>query len=339
MINKKIRNRFDPEVYEFYKPALDGPGFSMPFSETDIPAIREDEVVRHTKNTDTYICTTFDIDIDRDGAEPLPVRIYKPNTDSKMNGHRPVLLYFHGGGFVMGSIYDHDPLCGKLADECDSIVVSVEYRLAPEYPFPACIEDACDAARWAKAHVSDFGGDPDTLMAGGDSSGANISAVLAYLAKESKNGNDPFGYGDIPEIKYMILFYGVFGCMTLNESASAKEFGNGDYVLPNDMMNSCMELYIPKDEYPDGIDLDDPRIAPGKADLSDMPPSVSVTAEFDPLRDDGEEFASRLEEAGCKSKLIRLNGMMHGFVLYWQRFSKVEKMLSEVGTIIKKHRF
>lgn len=313
---------FDPEVYEFYKPALEGPGFDVPFTVNDIEWLREDEVKRHAAHTDPYeVYQMFEKFIPRDDAEPLMVRVYIPEGINIKEKSAPVLLYFHGGGYVMGCVEDHDPLCGKLADECKAVVISVEYRLAPEYPFPACIDDAVCAAKWAYENAGKFGGDKDKLMAGGDSSGANISAVLALLGKEGK----------APKLSRLILFYGVFGCIDLADSESAKEYGQGGFVLPVNAMNTMMEIYVP-----DGADPDDIRLNPGRAkDLTGMPPSIIVTAEFDPLRDDGEEFAKRLKSAGNDVECIRMDGMMHGFILYWQRFRRAKELLGQIGNMIR----
>ena len=340
----KYKEVFDPEVYEFYKPALEGPGFDAPFTVDDIEWLREDEVKRHAAHTDPYeVFETFDKFIQRPAGEegneesgdtdPLMVRVYIPKSvhdmtlarkaaaSGKISAGAPVLLYFHGGGYIMGCVDDHDPLCGKLADACEAVVISVEYRLAPEHPFPACIDDAVLAADWAYKNARKFGGDPDKLMAGGDSSGANISAVLALLGKAGK----------APKLSYLILFYGVYGCIDLADSESAKEFGQGGFVLPVNAMNEMMKIYLP-----DGADPEDIRVAPGLAeDLSGMPPAVIVSAEFDPLRDDGEEFARRLEKAGNDVELIRMDGMMHGFILYYQRFHRAEELLEKIGDGVK----
>lgn len=329
---------FDPEVYEFYKPALEGPGFDAPFSVDDVEWLRDDEVKRHGAHTRPYeVFEKFDKFIQReDSSDPLMVRVYipgsvhkrmaarkmHPDTVSRNDSGAPVILYFHGGGYIMGCVDDHDPLCGKIADACDAVVISVEYRLAPEFPFPACIDDAVLAAEWAYKNAKKFGGDPDKLMAGGDSSGANISAVLALLGKAGK----------APKLSYMILFYGVFGCVDLAESESAKEFGQGGFVLPVNAMDEMMKIYVP-----DGQDLDDIRLAPGRAkDLTGMPQSVVVTAEFDPLRDDGEEFARRLKSAGNEVDLIRMDGMMHGFILYYQNFHRAEELIDMIGEKVRK---
>ena len=322
MVSEMNKENFDPEVYEFYKPALEGPGFDAPFTVDDVAALREDEVSRHAKNTDPYeVSQMFEKFIPRDDADPLMVRIYIPETVDRKAKSAPVILYFHGGGYIMGCVADHDPLCGKLADECQAVVISVEYRLAPEFPFPACIDDAVCAAKWAHENAGKFGGDPDKLIAGGDSSGANISAVLAILGK----------LGKAPKLSYLILFYGVFGCIKLEDSESGKLYGNGGFVLPINSMNEMMKIYAP-----DGFDPCDFRINPGKYDnLTEMPPSVIVTAEFDPLRDDGEEFARRLKEAGNDVECIRMDGMMHGFILYWQRFHRAEHLIEEIGNKVK----
>lgn len=316
------REAFDPEVYEFYRAAIEGPGFDTPFDVSDIAMIREKELTGHTAHLDPYeVYEKHDIIAERNGADSLRLRIYVPEAAGNDGHGLPVILYFHGGGFIMGSIEDHDPLCGKLADECAAVVIAPEYRLAPEYPFPACIEDAVFTAEWAYEHAREYGGDPDRMLAGGDSSGANISAVLALLAREGRS----------PAISGLILFYGIYGCFELGETGSAGSYGHGECVLPIRAADAMMELYIPE-----GTDPDDFRLNPGKAeDLSGMPPAIIVTAELDPLRDDGEEFARRLLESGNKVRLIRMDGMMHGFMLYWQRFSRAGRLLEEIGRMVR----
>ena len=316
------REQFDPEVYEFYKAALEGAGFAASFSTEDVPHLREAEIKGHAAHLDPYeVHRKIDLTLPRGGAGDLPVRIYVPEGAADAAGQVPVILYFHGGGFIMGSIEDHDPLCGKLADAACAIVIAAEYRLAPEDPFPACIEDAVFLAEWAYENAHVYGGDPERIMAAGDSSGATISAALALLS----------GEGKAPGICGLILLYGIFGCISLEESESAGLYGQGEYILPADAIRKMMDLYIPED-----TDPDDTRLYPGKAaDLSDMPPSIIVTAELDPLRDDGECFARRLRESGCTTRLIRMDGMMHGFALYWQRFSKAKTMLDLIGSIVK----
>ena len=319
---KPDKSRFDPDVYEFYKVALEGDGFAASFGAEDIPRMREAEIKGHAAHLDPYeVKEKIDRDIPRSGAGSLPVRIYVPEGAADAAVPVPVILYFHGGGFVMGSIEDHDPLCGKLADAACAIVIAAEYRLAPEHPFPAAIEDAILLAEWTLENAAEYGGDPKRIIAAGDSSGATISAALALIGRNGK----------APRIDGLILLYGVFGCISLEESESARLFGQGEYILPVSAIEKMMEMYIPE-----GTDLSDTRLFPGKAeDLSGMPPAMIVTAEFDPLRDDGECFARRLEESGCCVDLIRMDGMMHGFALYWQRFRRAEELLDRIGNNIK----
>ena len=315
------RKEFDPEVYEFYKAALEGPGFAADLSAVDISVLREKELTGHAAHLDPYdVLEKHDIVAERVGSDPMRLRVYVPEAVKGAEGSLPVILYFHGGGFIMGSIEDHDPLCGKIADECRAVVIAAEYRLAPEYPFPACIEDAVFTAEWAVRNAHSYGGDPGRMLAAGDSSGANMAAVLALLARE----------GQAPEISGLILFYGIYGCIPIEESESAMRYGQGGYVLPIDAAKAMMDLYVPEN-----ADPDDFRLNPGRAaDLSKMPPAIIVTAELDPLRDDGEEFARRLEACGNNVRRIRMDGMMHGFALYWQRFGKAKTMLDRIGSIV-----
>lgn len=333
---KTDRSDFDPEVYEFYKEALEGAGFAAAFSAADIPRMREAEIKGHAAHLDPYeVREKIDLTIPRRGAGSLPARVYVPEGAADAAGQVPVILYFHGGGFIMGSIEDHDPLCGRLADAACAIVIAAEYRLAPEHPFPACIEDAVLLAEWTAENAARFGGDPERIMAAGDSSGATISAALALISKAASSGQAASANRgqapSIPQISGLILLYGIYGCVGLQDSESAKLYGQGGYVLPVAAAEKMMQLYIPE-----GTDQNDERLWPGRAaDLSGMPPAIIVTAEFDPLRDDGECFARRLKESGCNAELIRMEGMMHGFALYWQRFKKAEEMLDKIGSIVR----
>jgi len=316
------REEFDPEVYELYKPVLEGRGFAASFADIDIEKLRENEVSGHLAHLDPYeVYGKHDVNIEREGTEAMWLRVYVPEAVKDAPSGLPVIMYFHGGGFIMGSIADHDPLCSKLADECKAVVIACEYRLAPEHPFPACIEDAVFAAEWASEHAAEYGGDPAKMTAAGDSSGANIAAALALLGRE----------GRAPVMTGLILFYGTYGCIPLEGSGSARMYGNGEYVLSREAMEAMMDLYVPE-----GTDPDDIRLNPGRAaDLSGMPPAIVVTAGLDPLRDDGEEFARRLGSCGNDVCPIRMEGMMHGFVLYWQRFSRAEKLLEDIGIKIR----
>ena len=246
----------------------------------------------------------------------LPIRIFYPGDC----GPYPVLIYFHGGGFVMHNIASHDSLCRKLATEFNRIVVSVDYRLAPEFKYPACMEDGNAAFKWVYENAESFGGIPEKIILSGDSAGATISASVCL---SSINNRLPLPEG-------LVLFYGMYGAVDDNDSNSMTMFGNGEYVLPKKMSDWCMGLYIP-----DGTDTSDPYLYPGKADnFAGFPKTVIVTAEYDPLRDDGETFYRQLKESGCDASLIRADGLMHGFMLYWHRLDKAEEIISNIKELI-----
>lgn len=277
----------------------------------------------------------------------IPVRIYCPGDQDSY----PVMVYFHGGGFVMHNIASHDALCRKLAISCDCVVVSVEYRLAPEHPYPACIEDGETVLAWAFSNAQAFRGNPAALMVAGDSAGASISAALSLLLRDRKrvsenqrgeigscsaarpivcDGNQispQIQAGNSPEISLQLLFYGTFGAISNDDSASMAAFGTGEYVLPRTMVDFCSNQFVPKD-----ADPNDPYLNPGKAaDLTGLPATISVTAEYDPLRDDGNAFAEKLTKAGNDVTRIQAEGMMHGFFLYWHKFDRAQALLESIG--------
>ena len=224
-----------------------------------------------------------------DGA--VPVRIYRPVGDSPV----PVVVYFHGGGWVIGDIASHDAACHRLAAGVPAVVVSVDYRLAPEHRFPAAVED-CDAVTvWVAEHASELGADPTRLAVAGDSAGGNLAAVVARRARD-RGG---------PAVSFQLLIYPATD-MTCT-LPSYTENGTG-YLLDADTMAWFIAHYL------DGADPRRPDASPLFAeDLSGLPPALVVTAEFDPLRDEGEAYAARLREAGVPATTSRYDGMMHGF--------------------------
>jgi acetyl esterase len=224
-------------------------------------------------------------------AGDIPVRIYHPENDRPL----PVVVYFHGGGFVIGDIASHDTICHRLAAGVPALVVSVDYRLAPEHRFPAAVKD-CDAATsWVSAHAAEYGGDPSRLAVAGDSAGGNLAAVVARHARDA-NG---------PPIAFQLLVYpGIDMTCSL---PSHTENGEG-YFLDSDMMDWFLDNYMAD------ADLRHPDASPLFADdLAGLPPALVVTAEFDPLRDEGEAYAERLRQAGVTVTTSRYDGMIHGF--------------------------
>ena len=222
-------------------------------------------------------------------AGDVRVWVYSP-PGSSPDG--PTLVWFHGGGFVVGDLESTDGTCRRLAAASGMRIVSVEYRLAPEHPFPAAVEDT----RAALAAVADggVGGSPAWLAVGGDSAGGNLAAVCCLAGRDSG--------GPMPD--FQLLVYPVTDPAHVSESRVAN--GSG-YVLSLAMMEWFEEHYA-------GGRLDDPWVSPLLApSLSDLPPAYVVTAEYDPLRDEGEAYARRLRAAGVPVELVRYDGQVHGF--------------------------
>jgi len=223
----------------------------------------------------------------------IPVRVYTPEGRAPF----PVLVYFHGGGWVIGSLETHDGLCRHLANAAGAVVVSVDYRLAPEHPFPASGEDAYAATRWVAANAAVIGGDAKRIAVGGDSAGGNLAAVVPLMARD-RGG---------PPLVFQLLVYPVTDTPSAN-TASYRENAEG-YFLTAKMMHWFWNHYCGKNP-----DLSDPYLCPLRAkDLKSLPPALVVTAEFDPLRDEGEAYAARLREAGVPATSKRYPGMIHGF--------------------------
>lgn len=216
----------------------------------------------------------------------IPIRLYRPSLARGL----PVLLYLHGGRFISGDIETHDPVCRSLAAAAECLVVAVGYRLAPEHRFPAALEDCYAVAAWLAKDGA------DRLAVGGDSAGGNLAAATALLARE-RGG---------PRFVSQVLIYPMLDA-TCN-LPSHVEYGSGFGPGSEDMSRGYRE-YAPA-----GIDPTDPRLSPLFAcDLSGLPPALVLTAEYDSLRDDGEEYARRLEAAGAEVVLKRYEGVMHGF--------------------------
>jgi len=235
-------------------------------------------------------------DLLAEGAQAIPLRVYRPAgvADSR---RLPVLVYFHGGGWVIGDLETHDVMCRQLTAEAGVSVISVDYRLAPEHKFPAAVDDAWAATRWIAAHAAELGVDADRLAVGGDSAGGNLAAVVALLARDAGG----------PRIALQILLYPVTDLE--RESQSYADLADG-YMLTRDSMRWFRAQYLAKTE-----DAADWRVSPLRApSLAGLPPALVVTAGYDPLRDEGEAYARRLREAGVSVDAVSFGGMIHGFV-------------------------
>jgi len=227
-----------------------------------------------------------------DGNE-VPVRIYWPvgATESL-----PVVVFFHGGGWVFGGIDSHDATVRSLTNLSGLIHVSVDYRLAPEHKFPAAAEDCYAALEWVAKHASSFGGDPTRLAVAGDSAGGNLAAVVALMARDRSG----------PAIGFQLL---VYPCTDMEPGAHPSHTENATgYFLTTESMRWFYDHYATE------ADRRNPYAAPLHApDLSGLPPAFVITAEFDPLRDEGEAYAERLREAGVPAEAVRYDGQIHGF--------------------------
>ncbi len=249
-------------------------------------------------------------------AGGLTIRVYWPR--ALADGERlPIVVYFHGGGFVLCDIDTHDAIARHLCRDADSIVVNVDYRLAPEHKFPAAVDDAFAATRWASSHAAEIGGDATRLAVAGDSAGGNLAAVVCQLAR-------PRGG---PAIAYQALFYPVVDLDPSAPFASRAEFGDGEYFLSNRDMEWFNEQYLNRPS-----DLQDPRASPLKSrDLTGLPPALVLTAGVDPLRDEGKAYADRLAAAGVRVEYRCVDRTIHAFLSFASVIPAGEKALAFVA--------
>ncbi|MDX1906432.1 MAG: alpha/beta hydrolase [Bacteroidia bacterium] len=248
-----------------------------------------------------------------DGYE-VPLRIYRP-LDGE--GH-PVILYLHGGGFTVGGLETHGRLCWRIAQETGAVVVFVRYRLAPEHPFPAGLEDCQAALVWTRAHIGPYGGAPDKLIVMGDSAGGNLAAALCLACRDR----------GIPGPLAQVLIYPVTDMRC--DAPSHEELGTG-YWLTSQTVRWYHRQYIRRQ-----ADLDHPYASVLRAsDLRDLPPALVITAAYDPLRDEGEAFALRLQEAGVPVTAQRYPGVIHAFFNMQRWLPEARAALAQVSTFIR----
>jgi acetyl esterase len=241
----------------------------------------------------------------------IPIRIYIAENEGKL----PILVYFHGGGGVVNNIETHDAICRSLTNGTKCVVISVNYRLAPENKYPAALEDCYAATKWTAENAEIFGGDPKRIAVGGDSSGGGLAAGVALMARDRKG----------PDLIFQLLIYPVADYYKLGKP-SYESNGTG-YSLTKKAMVWFYDHYLPQD-----FDPDDPYLFPLRAEnLSGLPAALVITGEYDPLRDEGEMYAHRLTEAGISVGLHRYDGMMHGFVIASKFLDKGKLALMEAA--------
>jgi acetyl esterase len=228
-------------------------------------------------------------------AGPIPGRFYVPS-GLNSGGPMPLTVYFHGGGWVIGDLDTHDGVCRFLAAAAGTAVLAIDYRLAPEHPFPAAVEDAWAGFAWAGANAGELGIDPTRIAVAGDSAGANLAAVVNLLARA--------GGGAMPGMQ--LLIYPPTD--SAGDLPSRRLFAEG-FLLTKGDMDTFERYYLPP-----GSDATDPRVSILLApDLTGLPPAYVATAGFDPLRDEGEAYALRMREAGVQVALRRHPGLIHSF--------------------------
>jgi acetyl esterase len=226
-------------------------------------------------------------------AGDIPIRIYRPQGD----GPFPALVYFHGGGWVIGNLDTHDNVCRDLSKKAKCVVINVDYRLAPEHKFPAAAEDAYAAVQWVKENAREIAVDPERIAVGGDSAGGNLSTVACLMARE-RGGAMPV---------YQVLIYPVTDLSTTDRE-SYQEYAEG-YVLTTESMAYFRSHYIKQEE-----DALHPHASPLLAkDLKGLPPALIIAAEIDILKDEIVEYAERLQDAGIPTKYRCVESMIHAF--------------------------
>lgn len=244
----------------------------------------------------------------------IPVRIYTPSGSGPM----PCLVYFHGGGWVIGDISTTDSVCRVMANQTGAVVVSVDYRLAPEHKFPAPFDDCEAAVRWVAANAGAIGVDPSRIAVGGDSAGGNLSAAVALKLRDTSG----------PKLCFQLLVYPVTDHRL--DTGSYKANGEG-HLLTTDMMRWFWDHYVSSP-----ADSDNPYVSPLRAkSLAGLPPALVITAEYDPLRDEGEAYAAALKAAGVPVTAKRYDGLIHGFFPMLAAFPTAAEAASLASNALK----
>lgn len=251
-----------------------------------------------------------------ENSKKIPVRIYTPSSISKL----PIVIYSHGGFWIGGNLNTHDAICRKLSKSSKAIVISVDYHLAPENPFPIAVEDIYDVLNWTYKNAESINGDKKHIAVAGDSAGANLSTVVSLMVKD-KNG---------PPITCQVLVYPSTNIFALN-SNSWSQFANTVNLSTKDM-EKYISLYVPKKE-----ERKTPYASPLlRKDLSKLPDTLIITAEVDPLRDEGESYGNKLKKAGNNVTITRYKGVCHGFITMDKITNKADEAINQISLYLQK---
>jgi acetyl esterase len=248
----------------------------------------------------------------------IPIRSYRP-INSRKDEALPVLVFFHGGGWVFGGLDSHDPLCRELCNASGSALIAVDYRLAPEHKFPAAVDDALAATRYVHQHASEFGVDASRLAVGGDSAGGNLAAVVALTFRDQGG----------PALKLQVLIYPVTDLAM--DTVSYETIANG-FTLTRDRMRYFRKAYLRGEQ-----DIGDWRASPIKArDLSRLPPAIVLAAAYDPLVDEGKAYADRLAASGVHVAYTSYDGLTHGFMSVAGAIDPAHTAIAEAASALQR---
>ena len=301
----------EPSLAPEFAPVLEGFAQAPPIPSLPVEAVRG-MFEQFDFGEDETLAEVRDLEIDG-AAGPIPARFYRPLGDP-----RGLILFYHGGGWVVGNLQSHDKAVRALANRSECAVLAIEYRLAPEHVFPAGLEDCYAALQWADRYKGDLGLGDVPLVVAGDSAGGNLAAVVAVMARDRKG----------PALAAQLLIYPATS--SGQDTPSYTERGTGSLLTKADM------VWFWNHYAPEGMDRTDPRMSVLLTeDLGRLPPAVLAIAEFDPLRDEGVAYGRKLASADTAVTVLYYRDLPHGFLTFYQMSPGASRALDEMATSLK----